>query len=92
MYCPKGNTTLEQGLSKVGVVVDCCNECGGIWFDSGKLFLFVDFPDQLYNELNKAFTSKRSVSQICSRCRKTLYNANFTTLINIEKCDSCDGV
>ncbi|MBI2267149.1 MAG: zf-TFIIB domain-containing protein [Armatimonadetes bacterium] len=44
MHCPKCGYELEE-VSRKGVQVDRCTECGGIWLDPGELEILLSHED-----------------------------------------------
>ncbi len=45
MECPNcPDSELTFMLTKKGVAVDHCEECGGLWLDKGEIFLFAKRP------------------------------------------------
>ena len=52
MNCPNCKThSLDESLTKGGVLIDVCKTCKGVWLDRGKVFLFSRRPRQLEESL-----------------------------------------
>ena len=61
MDCPNcQKASLKPVPTRQGVVVDRCENCGGIWLDRGEIFLFAKNPGALTEALKKAFQTPRA--------------------------------
>jgi uncharacterized protein len=54
MRCPKCGDSMSE-MEMTGIMVDKCKSCGGIYFDSGELELFLksNKPEGLFDSLKK---------------------------------------
>jgi len=54
MRCPKCGDSMSE-MEMTGIMVDKCKACGGVYFDSGELELFLKSskPEGLFDSLKK---------------------------------------
>lgn len=73
MNCPGCNTSeLRPVLTKQGVEVDYCDNCGGIWLDKGEIFHFTKRRKELANALNIALQHTRPTPRKCPKTWEAL--------------------
>ena len=60
-------TEMVLSLTKQGVEIDVCPECGGVWLDQGELFYFTKRPKELQKELNEAIKRGERSDRICPK-------------------------
>lgn len=82
--CPGCQTVMEPFLAR-GVEIDCCPQCGGLWFDFGKLTQVTGREAE--PERIGGHTSRR-----CAFCRLTLEPALLPGAIPVETCTACRGI
>ena len=60
MQCPNcENRELIPTLTREGLEIDRCGECGGIWLDPGELLLFARDPKPVITSLDLALKNPR---------------------------------
>ncbi len=93
MNCPECNTVKlsEKSYRSGRLILDRCESCKGIWFDSGELEQVLrkhaeksfDFPKLAYE--NK--------SRPCPKCNQALFEFCYPgTTVFIDMCKSCRGI
>ena len=94
MDCVKCDGKLRQ-IELDGVVIDQCDACSGIWFDSGELARVLGMKSteglRRLSTTNEADDVKRAH---CPRCRgegMLVQVADLTSDIHIDTCSVCGG-
>jgi uncharacterized protein len=94
MDCVKCEGKMRQ-IELDGVVVDQCDACSGIWFDSGELARVLGMKSteglRHLSSTNEADDEKRAR---CPRCRgegMLVQVADLTSDIHIDTCSVCGG-
>lgn len=92
MSCPAcGGALCEK--KKVGIVLDECEACAGIWFDRDEL---AQYHRQLTNPQRKAgarFTPGQDLArQPCPRCRVLTLRSGVTDGERAFQCVNCRGI
>lgn len=95
MECPKCQSNMEEktlSTLKVGVTVDRCTACFGIWFDIGEAELLKekwmsDYVDSGNPAVGRAHNQIRDIN--CPRCDKPMHALSdpLQTHIQYEGCD-----
>lgn len=92
-----------QPLEIVGVEIDFCSGCGGIWLDEGEIKALAAQPasalDQVRSLDNQIASvnpvapgkSAETLSKPCPACGGKLTNAEFSGT-NVEHCNGCHGI
>lgn len=100
MKCPRDGT----GLSKVrmmGVELDKCHACDGIWFDRGELERLRDSGEAGVEETieetygNPATTGGEVAGYMrCPSCGGRLLEFNYSWVqpVKVDRCDGCSGI
>jgi len=99
MKCPRDGTELEK-VEILGLELDKCHKCDGIWFDRGELerireapqadleeVLEVKYGDPKYKEGPVAGYMR------CPRCGARLQQQRYTYLnpVKVDRCEKCLG-
>jgi len=99
MKCPRDGTELEK-VEILGLELDKCHKCDGIWFDRGELerireapqadleeVLEVKYGDPKYKEAPVAGYMR------CPRCGARLQQQRYTYLnpVKVDRCEKCLG-
>ncbi len=62
MHCPKCGQEL-QSTEHLGVTVDICNHCEGVWFDKGELDQMIELEiaqrDDFFHRIKRLFSGKQ---------------------------------
>ena len=93
MNCPNCKThSLDESLTKEGVLIDACKSCKGIWLDRGKIFLFSRRPRRLEESLASAGDGGRPSERACPRCASALEVVPFLRPgLEVDRCPRCEG-
>ena len=93
MNCPNCKThSLDESLTKEGVLIDACKSCKGIWLDRGKIFHFSRRPRQLEESLASADDGARTSERACPRCASALEVVPFLRPgLEVDRCPRCEG-
>ena len=98
MNCPKCNSQLKE-IKINGAKVNCCDNCGGIWFDKDELRLVRDERDKnlswldfdLWNNKDELSVSGKSIN--CPRDGKPLFKIKCgNTEVLVDICLECHGI
>lgn len=98
MNCPKCEKQLKQ-IKINGAEVNCCDNCGGIWFDKDELKLVRDERDKnlswldfdLWDNKNKLSVSGKSIDCPCDG--KPLFKIKCgNTNVLVDICLKCHGI
>jgi Zn-finger nucleic acid-binding protein len=92
MRCPKcRNSSLKEARVKsVGVRIDHCPQCKGVWFDAQELETALDVASK---ELRLPAKARESESMYCPRCLSPLYHFEYPqTLVQVDMCKDCRGL
>lgn len=92
LRCPECNASLVEEL-QLGIHIDRCSKCHGIWFDSGEL----DSYRQRISGLAAApkipfITDVDQPKSACPRCQKSELVVGDLGEHALRKCGSCYGV
>jgi len=99
MKCPKCRLEELKKAEINGVRIDCCEFCGGIWFDKDELKTIRDHRDKnlswldfdLWEDRSKLMVSGKSVN--CPRDGKHLFKIKYgNTNVMVDICLDCRGV
>lgn len=98
MRCPACSSLLTKDF-EIGIELDVCPACGGIWFDDGELRTLMEQGEQAVQHVEKeavphreqvAKTSERQ----CPACRIPLdtYCYNYSSTVKLDSCRKCGGI
>jgi len=95
MQCPRCEKVDIEKLELGDVVIDCCPECGGIWFDHTELGTVAGESDGIRKvEGSIPPEAGESCDYLCPRCRvelrELLVHSNDEDF-SIDRCPSCLG-
>jgi hypothetical protein len=92
MFCPecKSINLIEQEVKTVGVKLDYCPECRGIWFDQTELERVLPYAIAKMAIPGDAAETQRG----CPRCdRERLHRLDYPqTSVEVDACRKCRGV
>lgn len=93
MNCPNCKThSLDESLTKEGVLIDVCKSCKGIWLDRGKVFLFSRRPRRLEESLVGTEIQGRPSDRCCPRCATAFEIVPFLRQgLEVDRCPRCEG-
>jgi Zn-finger nucleic acid-binding protein len=75
------------------VEIDCCENCGGIWLDKGKVFLFVRGAHVLARELDVAIKKGKPTQKLSPRTNKPMVEISlFNGSLSIDFCPESEGL
>jgi Zn-finger nucleic acid-binding protein len=92
-----------QPLLVVGVEIDFCTGCGGIWLDEGEIKALAAAPAVTLDQVRALDNQIPSVNPVdpgkstatinkpCPACGGKLTNAEFSGT-NVEHCNGCHGI
>ena len=87
--CPKCKCAMDRWES-LGVLLDHCNSCKGLWFDEGELTKHFANSGSVISEHDLAGVRDTPLS--CPRCSpKLLSVARFAT-VEVDTCGQCHGI
>jgi Zn-finger nucleic acid-binding protein len=103
MICPNDSTEMHQVkiTSHYGqpIVVDQCEECGGIWFDESELFRAkqgeAEKIESLDSELLRNPSNIENLTLVCPKDQAVLFHFTdkyFPEDIILMRCPSCSGI
>ncbi|MCS7065445.1 MAG: zf-TFIIB domain-containing protein [Fimbriimonadales bacterium] len=96
--CPTCQVPLVP-QSHLGITIDVCPTCAGIWFDADELGRLREIDpaalprlDQLYQPAVERYEG--AGERFCPACRAPMYRYNYlyTSNITLDSCDACGGV
>ena len=100
----KGNLSCPDCLVKMtpyrcaGVIIDKCDSCQGVWFDSKEIGVFKENLDSLDWSLVKKMYKPEPLPDnaisICPRCEVSLlpHTYGYNTKVETKKCSQCKGL
>ena len=91
MICPhcREDRMRTRKLKDVNVNVECCDKCGGIWFDCKELKRAI--PEAV-NDL-RAPEGASKVRLLCPECLESLRRFQYPqTYVTIDMCSKCNGL
>lgn len=101
MKCPNCGVEMQKcsiGLdSKTFVIIDQCQECGGVWFDKNELYQLKKIPDSIL-EIDKQKLAKPVLLKehiICPVCNTQMFKYNdpiFKDMVVFMLCRNCGGI
>ena len=89
MHCAKCKAYTET-TDLLGVEVDVCPECQGIWFDRNELSTIIGTKQDLKVEPGRMKTTDYSCPRCAQPLMETPYTWDKTLLVNI--CAGCEGI
>ncbi|MCS7165372.1 MAG: zf-TFIIB domain-containing protein [Candidatus Calescibacterium sp.] len=104
MNCPRcrtfGNEVELKQISISEILIDVCDECGGIWFDKQELGQAIQTSKEEIQKLTETlsnaieFDKTKDVEMNCPKCNDKMfkYRYMYTSNIYIDGCDKCEGV
>lgn len=100
MKCPRDGTILSK-VSLLGVELDKCHRCDGIWFDRGELDRIRDSGVTDAEEvLEKRYGNPKAVAEKveghmrCPRCdgRLQRFSYSYIEAVSVDRCEKCLGL
>jgi len=101
MKCPRDGTKLQR-VDILGIELDKCHKCDGLWFDRGEL---ERLRDAGIDEIEKAIERKYGDPQFeegevagymrCPRCeegRLIRFSYTYVNPVHVDRCDKCLGI
>ncbi len=78
------------------LIVEQCNECGGLWLDAGELSNIIELGEFYVNHLDnsKKISVEKNRIRKCPKCDVILQpkKPEGTSDIKIDKCPDCKGI
>ncbi|MBS3762050.1 MAG: zf-TFIIB domain-containing protein [Planctomycetes bacterium] len=99
MECPRDGTILSN-VEILGLELDKCHKCDGIWFDRGELekiqeSAVSDIEEVLEEKYGdpKVETSEPDGYMRCPRCGNRLREQTYTFVnpVRVDRCENCFG-
>ena len=101
MKCPRDGTVLAP-VTLIGIELDKCHKCDGIWFDQGELERIRDAKlteaeTVLENKFGSPAVAESTTDGYmqCPRCEGgRLQRSHYTYLnpVKVDRCDKCYGI
>ena len=104
LICPECGNGLKQVYAEANygrvLLLDQCDKCGGIWFDSWELYYLKDAEAKRLDSIdtNKLFgaISSQNGTGLCPRCSSAtlepFQDPNLPADSKIQKCPACNGL
>ncbi|MFN7016976.1 MAG: zf-TFIIB domain-containing protein [Fimbriimonadales bacterium] len=96
--CPVCQIELKPQVH-LGVTIDVCPACAGIWFDEGELTRLNQLDDEILPRIDSLYQPQVTSydppwERLCPNCREPLrsYNYLYTSNIRLDTCERCGGV
>ncbi len=96
--CPVCQIELKPQVH-LGVTIDVCPACAGIWFDEGELTRLNQLDDAILPRIDSLYQPQVTSydppwERLCPNCREPLrsYNYLYTSNIRLDTCERCGGV
>lgn len=95
MDCPECGSPLSQE-QHLGIQLDTCDECRGLWFDHGELEAYwtasrsVDAPPPVAS--TQPQPTPAGAIWVCPRCASDTLNVRRVDVFNGGTCSACFGV
>ncbi|OYT70004.1 MAG: hypothetical protein CFK49_02380 [Armatimonadetes bacterium JP3_11] len=96
--CPVCQIELKPQVH-LGVTIDVCPACAGIWFDEGELVRLHQLDDEVLPRIDALYQPQVTSydppwERLCPNCRQLLrpYNYLYTSNIRLDTCEQCGGV
>lgn len=96
--CPVCQVALKPQVH-LGVTIDVCPACAGVWFDADELTRLHQLDDAILPRIDKLYQPEVVAydppwERLCPVCREPLrpYNYLYTSNIVLDTCDNCGGV
>jgi Zn-finger nucleic acid-binding protein len=96
--CPVCQIELKPQVH-LGVTIDVCPACAGIWFDEGELARLNQLDDEILPRIDALYQPQVTSydppwERLCPDCQKPLrpYNYLYTSNIRLDTCEQCGGV
>lgn len=97
-HCPDCKTLLEAE-DILGIQLDVCPKCAGIWFDDGELLKLKELGDAEMAEVDDAFvpadgeTTRGDPKRLCPDCDLALqeFAYLYTSNVKLDSCEGCHG-
>ncbi len=93
MHCPKCDHSQLKPVkeSRLGLELDKCPDCLGIWFDDKELFTSLGI--RAVNDLTIPKFATQQAVVVCPRCHSSLHEFCYpNTMVLIDACRECNGV
>lgn len=104
LICPECGNGLKEVYAEANygraLLLDQCDECGGIWFDSWELYYLKDAETKRLDTINSdkllGLVPSQRGSGLCPRCDDSslepFQDANLPTGSKIQRCPRCNGL
>jgi Zn-finger nucleic acid-binding protein len=82
------------GDTALGLIIDSCPKCWGIWFDAGEMKGFLQSDSlrrQFLTDLKVDTTGQAGGDRGCPRCRQSM-DCPVVNTITVDVCRGCSGV
>lgn len=95
--CPDCGTELRSE-DILGITLDVCPDCAGIWFDDGELLKLKELGDDAIDEVEDDVVPTKSekgegAKKMCPDCGTGLeeFSYLYTTTVKLDSCPTCAG-
>jgi len=89
--CPERD--LDPALTKEGIEVDFCSQCGGIWLDRDEIYLFSKRPTYVKTKFNEAFEKKFLSARKSPFSNEQMFEIPmFDGDVHINYCEASGGI
>ena len=100
MNCPNCNKPLNR-IAFMGVQLDDCPDCGGIWFDADELQQLKHARANSWEDLEakvaprspETTTPTSGAAKVCPKCGTSMhpYRYLFNSDVHLDECEKCGG-
>ena len=89
MFCPVCSQRSLKEVPVLGVKVDRCKQCGGVWYDKGEFEKLVQVSIKGLKPTSNAPVSSRC----CPHDRSALVQMTYPqTMVKVDLCTECEGL
>jgi len=93
MQCPNcRDKDLYRVLTKQGVEVDYCKECGGVWLDKGEIYYFTKTPTYLKHNFEESLKNQRISEKLSPKTKEPMVSITLFDTLIIEYCPKTGGL
>jgi len=93
MRCPNcRDKDLYRVLTKQGVEVDYCKECGGVWLDKGEIYYFTKTPTYLKHNFEESLKNQRISEKLSPKTKEPMVSITLFDTLIIEYCPKTGGL
>jgi len=92
MRCPACDEGLRSALTRQGVEVDLCDQCGGVWLDGGEILLLARQPKAVEQRLEAARAGGEASVRRSPRSGQPMLSVRYAGGPRIDLCEQTGGI